>query len=88
MIPVLDKLGQKVRAIDSDVYGPLIILIQVADMMDAKVAGDPQELEMMNWMTRYVVDSISEAGFGHSLQALDDLETKNNPFPDAVKRFG
>jgi len=56
-------------------------------MMNAKVAGDPQELEVMNWFTRFAEDAISEAGFGYSFRALDDIETKNNPFPDAVKRL-
>jgi len=87
MIPVFNRLSQRVSVIDSDVYSPLIILIQVADMMNARVAGNPQELEVMNWVARLAFDAISEAGFGYSFRALDDIETKNNPFPDAMKRI-
>ena len=55
--------------------------------MNTQVACGPRELEVMNWMTRFAFDAISEAGFGHSFQALDDIEAKDNPFPDTVKQL-
>jgi hypothetical protein len=55
--------------------------------MSVRVADGPQELEMMDWMTRIALEAVSQAGFGHSFEALDDIEAKDNAYADAIKQL-
>jgi len=55
--------------------------------MSARLTDGPEELEVMDYMTRISLEFIGQAGLGTSFQALDDIEGKENPYAIAVKQL-
>jgi len=55
--------------------------------MRIRVAEGPQELDVMDWMTRIALELVGQAGLGYSFEALDDIEAKDNTYASALKQL-
>ena len=51
--------------------------------MDSKLTDGPQELDILEWMSRVALEIVGQAGLGYSFDALD--EGKSNRYSSAVK---
>jgi len=51
-----------------------------------KVANGPQEIEVLNWMTRTALELIGQAGLGFSFDTLTDAD-EGSPYAKAVKEL-
>ncbi|EIM87128.1 cytochrome P450 [Stereum hirsutum FP-91666 SS1] len=56
---------------------------QLEDVLKAKVTSGPQEIDVLDWMTRVALELIGQGGLGYSFETLD--ETKSNRYAAAVK---
>ena len=55
--------------------------------MGILVAGGPEELDIMDWMTRISLELVGQAGLGYSFGTLDSVEAKDDAFASAVKQI-
>ncbi|EIM81571.1 cytochrome P450 [Stereum hirsutum FP-91666 SS1] len=56
---------------------------QLDDILKAKVDNGPQELDVLEWMTRVALELVGQGGLGYSFETLD--ERKSNRYAEAVK---
>lgn len=57
--------------------------LQLDEVMKAKLKNGPQEIDVLEWMTRVALELIGQGGLGYSFETLD--ETKSNRYANAVK---
>jgi cytochrome P450 len=51
-----------------------------------RVANGPQELDMLDWVSRAALEIIGVAGMGHSFEDFEQ-DTSSAPFTEAVKDY-
>lgn len=57
--------------------------IQLNDLLSSRLANGPQELDILEWMTRVALELIGQGGLGYSFETLE--EGKTNRYTTAVK---
>lgn len=57
--------------------------IQLNDLLLSRLATGPQELDILEWMTRVALELIGQGGLGYSFETLEDGRT--NRYTTAVK---
>ncbi|KAI0056909.1 cytochrome P450, partial [Artomyces pyxidatus] len=59
---------------------------QLRDVLQAKVATGPQEIDVMDWFSRLALELISQGGFGYTFDSLNPEGTEN-AFGTAIKAY-
>ncbi|KIK05288.1 hypothetical protein K443DRAFT_3951 [Laccaria amethystina LaAM-08-1] len=60
---------------------------QLRDSIAKKVSNGPQEIDVISWMGRTMLEMIGQSGFGYSFDTLAENATPN-PYSSALKRLG
>lgn len=58
---------------------------QLCEVFKTKVAAGPQELDIMDWMSRVALELIGQGGLGYSFDALD--EGVKNEYAEAAREY-
>ncbi|KAI0059722.1 cytochrome P450 [Artomyces pyxidatus] len=59
---------------------------QLRDVLKAKVARSPQEVDILDWLGRLALELVAQGGLGYTFNSLDP-EAKENEYGKAIKEF-
>ncbi|KAI0056916.1 cytochrome P450 [Artomyces pyxidatus] len=64
----------------------LTYLVQLRDILQAKVANGPQDIDIMAWLGPLALEMIAQSGLGHTFDSFNP-QAKDSEFRVAIKEF-
>lgn len=88
LVDVFNPIAQEVCIYNTVVTevglnSPCRFFVELKDALTMQVRGGQEELDILEWTSRFALECIGQGGLGHSFHSLD--ETRVDEYGDSVR---